>query len=188
MSDDENKKIGRYITDVSEEDMRFLYIDDAVKKSWPRELIDTEHHIVFDKGEIIPNIETGKSVRGKKKVRPDYILLFDRNIPTNPTIAAFVEAKEPELPYDHGINQAKKYAKIQNVKFAYSTNGHEINPDTNWGIREFDYTKIGKEVPYDTRGTFPTPDELKQRLRAWGFGDKLPFFLKSFSSSYRTPS
>ena len=56
MSDDENKKIGRYITDVSEEDMRFLYIDDAVKKSWPRELIDTEHHIVFDKGEIIPNI------------------------------------------------------------------------------------------------------------------------------------
>ena len=54
----------------------------------------------------------------------------------------------------------------------------EINPETNWGIREFDYTKIGKEDPYDTRGTFPTPDELKQRLRAWGFGDKLPFFLK----------
>ena len=57
MSDDENKKSGKYITDVSEEDMRFLYIDDAVKKSWPKELIDLEHHIVFDKGEIIPNIQ-----------------------------------------------------------------------------------------------------------------------------------
>ena len=110
MSDDENKEYGRYIHDPNESDMRFLYIDDAVKKSWPRELIDTEHHIIFDKGEIEPNSKTGGHERAKPKLRPDYILLFDKTDPSDPTIAAFVEAKEPELPYDNGIAQAKRYA------------------------------------------------------------------------------
>ena len=175
MSDDENKKYGRYITKPNESDMRLLKIDPAVKKSWPEELIDTEHYIVFDKGEIEPNSKTGGYDRQEPSLKPDYILLLDKNDPSQPTIAAFVEAKKPELPYDHGIAQAKIYAdSIKKVKFAYATNGREINPKTNWGIREFDFIKLD----YATRGTFPTPDELKQRLRAGGFGDELPFFLE----------
>ena len=54
----------------------------------------------------------------------------------------------------HGLQQAKDYAEILGVKFAYSTNGH--------GIVEFDFT-TGKERRVDS---FPKPAELWQRFRA----------------------
>ena len=51
---------------------------------------------------------------------------------------AVVEAKAAyKLPGD-GLQQAKDYATILGLKFAYSTNGH--------GIVEFDFT-TGKERP-----------------------------------------
>ena len=164
------KKIGTYSPKPTEEDMRLKIIDHAIRNSWPEELVDAEHPILFDKGEIIVDPETGEHERLPPSLRPDYTLRFDKD-----TLAAFVEAKEPELPYDNGIGQAKIYAdSIKKVKFAYATNGREINPKTNWGIREFDFMKLD----YVTRGTFPTPDELKQRLREGGFGDELSFFLE----------
>ena len=67
---------------------------------------------------------------------------------------AVVEAKAAyKLPGD-GLQQAKDYAAILGLKFAYSTNGH--------GIVEFDFT-TGKERPVDA---FPKPAELWQRFRA----------------------
>jgi type I restriction enzyme R subunit len=66
---------------------------------------------------------------------------------------AVVEAKPIyNLPAD-GLQQAKDYADILGLKFAYSTNGH--------GIVEFDYTS-GQERELES---FPTPEELWQRLR-----------------------
>src|SRR6185503_3167536 len=67
---------------------------------------------------------------------------------------AVVEAKAAhKLPGD-GLQQAKDYAEILGLKFAYSTNGH--------GIVEFDYL-TGQEQRLDA---FPTPDELWNRLCA----------------------
>ena len=67
---------------------------------------------------------------------------------------AVVEAKAAyKLPGD-GLQQAKDYATVLGLKFAYSTNGH--------GIVEFDFT-TGAERQLDT---FPKPAELWQRFRA----------------------
>ena len=69
---------------------------------------------------------------------------------------AVVEAKAAyKLPGD-GLQQAKEYAEVLGLRFAYSTNGH--------GIIEFDYT-TGHERELKA---FPTPDELWQRLRSAG--------------------
>ena len=56
------------------------------------------------------------------------------------------------------MQQAKDYAEVLGLKFAYATNGH--------GIVEFDFLS-GKEQELES---FPTPDELWQRLRT---GEKL---------------
>src|SRR6266699_1177787 len=69
-------------------------------------------------------------------------------------LLAVIEAKaEYKLPSD-GLQQAKDYAEILGVKFAYATNGH--------GIIEYDYF-TGQERELDT---FPTPGELWARQRA----------------------
>src|SRR5262245_44905286 len=64
-----------------------------------------------------------------------------------------VEAKAAyTLPGD-GLQQAKDYASVFGLKFAYSTNGH--------GIVEFDFT-AGKERHLDA---FPNPVDLWGRFR-----------------------
>jgi type I restriction enzyme, R subunit len=81
--------------------------------------------------------------------RADYLLRYARDF-----MLAVVEAKAAyKLPGD-GLQQAKEYAGILGVKFAYSTNGH--------GIVEFDFT-TGQEWHVDS---FPKPAELWQRFRA----------------------
>jgi type I restriction enzyme, R subunit len=172
---EKNKKIGTYSTKPTESDMRIHKIDPAIFESWPRELIDTEHQIKLDKGEIIIDPETGKHERLPKQLKPDYTLRFN-----DEHIAAFVEAKNYDKKYDHGIKQAINYSRSMDVKFAYATNGREINPQNNYGIREFDFIKFdkGDSDSYNTRGVFPTPEELKERLYAGGFGDELEFFLE----------
>jgi type I restriction enzyme R subunit len=80
--------------------------------------------------------------------RADYILRY------TPDIAiAVVEAKPEYKTPDEGLQQAKDYAEILGLKFAYATNGH--------GIVEFDYT-TGLESELNA---FPTPVDLWQRLK-----------------------
>src|SRR5690606_28165879 len=65
---------------------------------------------------------------------------------------AVVEAKPSYSTPGEGLQQAKNYAEILGLKFAYATNGH--------GIIEFDYTTgLERELT-----TFPTPEELWARL------------------------
>ena len=182
---DIKKSNATYSGGTTEADMRLREIDSAIKKSWPEKnknneaLIHAEHIITLDgvaldEGEItIPDPKTGKHKRKKKQLKPDYTLLFNEK-----HIAAFVEAKNYNLPYDNGIGQSIKYARSMDVKFAYATNGREINPDKEYGIREFDFMKLGTTEAYSTRGEFPTPDELKERLRVGGFGDEVDFFIE----------
>jgi type I restriction enzyme R subunit len=89
-----------------------------------------------------------KARRGFQK-RADYLLRYTRDF----TIAV-VEAKAAyRLPGD-GLQQAKDYAEVLGLKFAYATNG--------LGIVEFDYL-TGQERALTA---FPTPDELWARYRA----------------------
>jgi type I restriction enzyme R subunit len=105
----------------------------------------TEQH-TFTDGRVITM--GGKPRRGERK-RADYLLRYRRNF-----MIGVVEAKPEDTPAAAGLQQAKEYAEILGLKFAYATNGHEII--------EFDYT-TGTEsiVP-----VFPTPAELWTRLTA----------------------
>ena len=99
---------------------------------------------IFTNGRIIV---TGGRVRRGKQKRADYLLYYRRDFPL-----AVVEAKELGLPAESGVQQAREYAEILGLKFAYATNGHRII--------EIDYT-AGTEHEVER---FATPAELWQRL------------------------
>lgn len=90
----------------------------------------------------------GKARRGKQK-RADYVLRYSPDFPI-----AVVEAKARYRHAADGLQQAKDYAEVLGLKFAYATNGAEIV--------EFDYT-TGIERILDA---FPGPGELWARQRA----------------------
>ena len=90
----------------------------------------------------------GKARRGRQK-RADYLLCYRPDFPI-----AVVEAKARYKRASDGLQQAKGYAEILGLKFAYATNGVEII--------EFDYaTGVERSVP-----AFPQPQELWLRFRA----------------------
>ena len=98
-------------------------------------------------------VVAGDKVRRKRQKRPDYLLRYRRDF----TIAVVEAKREYKLPSD-GMQQAKDYAEILDLKFAYSTNGT--------GIVEFDYlTGVEREID-----TFPSPAEMWSRLES---GEKL---------------
>ncbi len=100
----------------------------------------------FTNGRII--VAGGKVRRGKQK-RADYLLYYRRDYPL-----AVVEAKEIGLPAETGVQQAREYAEILGLQFAYATNGPRII--------EIDYT-AGTEREVDR---YATPDALFARLTA----------------------
>ncbi|MGA9451754.1 MAG: DEAD/DEAH box helicase family protein [Verrucomicrobiia bacterium] len=104
----------------------------------------------FTDGRIIVR---GNQAERKKTKRADYLLRYTRDFPI-----AVTEAKAEYKKAADGLQQAKDYAEILGLKFAYATNGKEII--------EFDFiTGIERFVE-----TFPTPDELWSRLRV---GEKI---------------
>ncbi|MCU0763110.1 MAG: DEAD/DEAH box helicase family protein [Hydrogenophaga sp.] len=92
---------------------------------------------------------TGGKVRRGRQKRADYLLYLRRDYPL-----AVVEAKEQSLPAESGVQQARDYAEILGLQFAYATNGRRII--------EIDYT-AGTEREVDR---YATPDELFARLTA----------------------
>jgi len=78
----------------------------------------------------------------------DYVLTLGGNLKV-----AVIEAKSVDKEPDRGMQQALRYAQMMNLKFAYSTNGKEIE--------EYDFiTKQQKRID-----RFPTPEELFQRVK-----------------------
>lgn len=112
---------------------------------------DTEPHTIteqrtFTDGRVM---FFGGNVRRGKQKRADYLLRYHHDFPI-----AVVEAKARYKSASDGVQQAKDYAEILGIKFAYASNGSEII--------EFDYiTGVEKVV-----SKFPTPFELWARLRA----------------------
>lgn len=97
----------------------------------------------FTDGRIVV---AGNAANRQRKKRTDYLLRYTRDFPI-----AVVEAKRDyKLPTD-GMQQAKDYADLLDLPFAYSTNGH--------GLIEFDRF-TGMETALDA---FPAPDDLWRR-------------------------
>jgi len=86
--------------------------------------------------------------RGKRKV-VDYLLYHTVDLPI-----AIVEAKDETHQPGDGMQQAKDYAEMLGLKFAYSTNGH--------GIEEFDFITNQQR----TLAIFPSPNDLWLRFQA----------------------
>ena len=89
---------------------------------------DEEPHSIAEQrtitdGRIVP---AGKGFIRKAPKRVDYLLRYTRDFPL-----AVVEAKAEWKSAGAGMQQAKDYAEMLGLKFAYATNGHEIV--------EFDY-------------------------------------------------
>ena len=99
---------------------------------------------VFTDGKIVI---LGKVAKRQTPKKADYVLRIGQNFPI-----AVVEAKKKYLKATEGLQQAKDYAQILGIAFAYGTNGAEII--------EFDFiTGLEQEI-----SRFPTPQELWNRL------------------------
>src|SRR5947207_3355294 len=99
----------------------------------------------FTDGRIVV---AGNKVHRKPQKRADYLLRYKRDFNI-----AVVEAKSVYAKPGDGLQQAKDYAQILGLKFAYATNGH--------GIVEHDFLS-GRDNDIET---FPSAEELWSRLR-----------------------
>ncbi len=115
-----------------------------VEAGWDNEPHSFTEQRTFTDGRIVVS---GNKVRRKEQKRADYLLRHTADFPI-----AVVEAKADYKKPGDGLQQAKEYAQILDLKFAYSTNGT--------GIIEFDFL-TGRETQLTA---FPSPDELWGRL------------------------
>ncbi|HPA17785.1 MAG TPA: DEAD/DEAH box helicase family protein [Verrucomicrobiae bacterium] len=111
---------------------------------------DSEPHSIAEQrtitdGRIVP---LGKGFVRKPPKRVDYLLRYRRDFPL-----AVVEAKASYRKAADGIQQARDYAELLGLKFAYATNGKEII--------EIDYF-TGKESIVTA---YPSPSTLWTRYR-----------------------
>jgi len=113
---------------------------------WDNEPHRINEQVTFTDGRIVVSGQRGRRRPGK---RADYILRYRVDL-----AIAVVEAKATYATPRDGLQQAKDYAEILGLKFAYATNGH--------GIVEFDFL-TGLETELDA---FPTPAQLWARQTA----------------------
>jgi len=133
---------------LSEADTRAKLIDPALHcRGWTEDLIRRE-----ETGQGIDVVD-GKPTR-RQRGRTDYLLRIRVNISTQPVAVALIEAKRSDEPPDKGLEQAKKYARLNHVPFVYSSNGHLFT--------EYDYF-TGKTTALLPLEEFPAPEALRMR-------------------------
>ena len=111
--------------------------DDQIQKEFP-----------ITDGRII---SVGKKYRRGEALRADYVLEYRPGVPI-----AVVEAKREYTIPGQGLQQAKDYAQLLDLPFAYSTNGRGIvEDDRDTGMEN------------DKLVAFPGPEELWSRYRTW---------------------
>ena len=132
--------------DTEADTCRKEVIPKLVESGWDTAPCAINEQRTFTDGRIV--FVGGKARRGRQK-RADFILRYRSDFPI-----AVVEAKSKYKHPAEGIQQAREYAEILGLKFAYSTNGHQI--------LEVDYTT---GIECEISG-FPSPEELWQRLSA----------------------
>ena len=131
---------------LSEEDVRNIYITPALTNKWSLEK-QIRSEVYFTAGRVIVRGNMSTRAKGEKA---DYILYYNNSKPI-----AVVEAKKNTLPVGEGMQQAMNYAKILDIPFAYSTNGK--------AFLEHDFiTGKEREIPMDE---FPSPEDLWYRYK-----------------------
>ena len=133
---------------MTEEDIKLNFITPALlSKGW-KDKITMETKVQFTDGKI--NLQGNVAVRGDAK-KADYVLYMHKDYPI-----AIVEAKDNNHTISFGMQQAKTYAQMMDIKFAYSSNGD--------GFEEYDFlTGQERQISMDE---FPTPEELLARYKA----------------------
>ena len=132
--------------EMTEEDIKFQYINPAIESKWDRNKISMETRIT----DGMINLRGNRVSRAEAK-KADYILYINPQKPI-----AIVEAKSNKYSVSHGLQQAMQYAEMLDVPFAYSSNGD--------GFYEHDYL-TGKERELSLE-EFPSEDELLIRFTA----------------------
>lgn len=128
---------------LSEEDIKNRFITPAIEAGWDKQHIRMEKAITDGRVNIRGNL----AVREKPK-RADYVLYKDGVYPL-----AIVEAKDNQHSLSFGLQQAKEYCLMMDMKFAYSSNGD--------GFEEYDFlTGVERTLTLDA---FPSENELMER-------------------------
>src|SRR5688572_11676823 len=99
-----------------------------IQAGWDNEPHSFTEQKTFTDGRIVV---MGDTVRRGSQKRADYLLRYTRDF-----LIGVVEAKPAYKSPADGLQQAKDYASVLGLKFAYATNGH--------GIIEYDFI-TGKE-------------------------------------------
>jgi hypothetical protein len=132
---------------LNEADTRAKLIDPKVKLAgWGESQIEREHYFV--KGRKVTDGRiylVGEESRRREPRRVDFLLRY------NGQMIAVLEAKDERHSPDGGLEQAKSYARLLDVPFAYSAIGH--------ALVEFDFSENRSR---ELTG-FPAPDELWNR-------------------------
>lgn len=132
--------------EMTEEDIKFQYINPAIESKWDKSKISMETRIT----DGMINLRGNRVSRSEAK-KADYILYINSQKPI-----AIIEAKSNKYSVSHGLQQAMQYAEMLDVPFAYSSNGD--------GFYEHDYL-TGKEREISL-GEFPSEEELLIRFTA----------------------
>ncbi|PTQ74695.1 type I restriction enzyme R subunit [Nitrosomonas oligotropha] len=132
---------------LNEADTCRVYVTSRIRGAgWEQHPHSITEQKIFTDGRVEVR---GNVVRRREQKRADYLLRYTRDFPI-----AVVEVKPESDPPGKGMQQAKEYAEILGLKFAYATNGHQII--------EFDYL-TGQESELIA---YPSPAELFSRLKA----------------------
>lgn len=132
---------------LNEADTCRVYVTSRIREAgWEQHPHSITEQKTFTDGRVEVR---GNVVRRREQKRADYLLRYTRDFPI-----AVVEAKPVSDSPGKGMQQAKEYAEILGLKFAYATNGHQI--------MEFDYL-TGQESELSA---YPSPAELFSRLKA----------------------
>ena len=127
----------------TEEDVKHLYITPAIERGWAAEHIRMEARITDGRFNLRGNL-----VARERPKKADYLLCPNGGAPM-----AVVEAKDASHGVSYGLQQAKTYAEMMDLRFAYSSNGH--------GFTEYDFfTGVERNLSMDE---FPSEQELVAR-------------------------
>ena len=128
----------------TEEDVKHLYITPAIERGWPAAHIRMEARITDGRFNLRGNL-----VARERPKKADYLLCPGGRAPI-----AVVEAKDASHGVSYGLQQAKEYARMMDLRFAYSSNGH--------GFAEYDFfTGVERTLGMDE---FPSEEALVARF------------------------
>jgi len=133
---------------LSEADTRAKLIDPPLKQAgWDEDKIRREVQVTEGRLYLV-----GNQTHRRQPLWADYVLSWD----TLPV--AVLEAKDESHHVAAGLQQAKSYAEMLDLRFAFSSNGH--------GFVEFDYLENTERVL--GIADFPKPQDLVARLGEQG--------------------